>query len=137
MNANRMWHLIAEMAGTYAKEGDADKAMETLTKALTLEPQWVPNALFDERTALLRDRADFKALTTLAPDDAPAHYNAAQVALEYREFDRAYEFLAVTFALADTEGSLEYLLEAIREDEIFRPHLNEPRIAALLAEHGG
>ena len=132
-----MWHLIAEMVSIYSKEGDADKAMETLTKALTLEPQWVPNALFDERTALLRDRADFKTLTTFAPDDAPAHYNAAQVALEYREFDRAYDYLSVTFRLAELEGTLEYLLEAIREDDVFRPHLKDPRIAALLTAHGG
>jgi tetratricopeptide (TPR) repeat protein len=132
-----MWHLIAQLVSTYASEGDAEKAMETLTKALTLEPQWIPNALFDERTALLRDRADFKTLTTLAPDDAPAHYNAAQVALEYREFDRAYEYLTVTFQLAKLEGSLDYLLEAIREDEVFRPYLNEPRVAALLAAHAG
>lgn len=132
-----MWHLIAEMVNTYAQEGETDKAMETLAKALALEPQWVPNALFDARMALLRDRADFKALTTLPPDDAPAHYNAAHVALEYREFDRAYEYLVQTFQIAQREGSVTFLLEALREDDVFRPHLNEPRFAALLATHDG
>lgn len=132
-----MWHLIAEMVSTYAQEGEVEKAMETLARALALEPQWVPNALFDDRTALLRDRADFKALTTLSPDDAPAHYNAAQVALEYHEFDRAYEYLVQTFQIAEREGSVAFLLEALREDDIFRPYLNEPRFAALLAAHDG
>jgi hypothetical protein len=131
-----MWRLIAEMVSTYAEEGDLDKAIETLAKALATEPQWAPNALLDDRTLLLRNLPEFRRITTIPEQDAPAHFHAAQVALEYDKPDVAYEFLAETFRLAHAQEMTPLLLEALHAEEAFAPYLSEPRFAALLAKYG-
>jgi len=135
VNANRMWHLIAEMVANYAEEGDLDTAMETLKKALALQPQWVPNAVFDERTRALRGRSDYAEAVALPPDDAPAHYNMAQVAVEYQNVDAACEYLTAAFQLAQADGTVEYLVEAVREDDTFRAILADARVSELLSQH--
>ena len=132
MDAQRMWNVIADLVSSYASGGDLDLAMETLAGALSAEPMWIPNALVDERTELLRARDDFAAVTALPDDDGPAHFNAAAVALEHGQVTPAVRFMRRAFEIAATDGSLPFLVEAVQGDDAFRPYLAHSELAGLL-----
>lgn len=127
-----MWNVIADLVQSYAAAGDLDLAMETLAGALAAEPMWVPNALVDERTEPLRDREDFIAATALPDEDGPAHFNAAAVALEHGQVRPAVTFMRRAFEIAETDGSLPFLIEAVRNDDAFRPYLAHSDLAGLM-----
>jgi hypothetical protein len=127
-----MWNVIADLVKNYAAGGDTDLAMETLASALAAEPMWIPNALVDERTEALRGRADFAAATALPEDDGPAHFNAAAVALEHGDVGSAVEFMRRAFEIAAGDGSLPFLLEAVQDDDAFRPYLAHSEVSGLL-----
>ncbi|MDA1191258.1 MAG: hypothetical protein O3A46_06180 [Candidatus Poribacteria bacterium] len=135
VNANRMWHLIAELVETYAADGEFELAINSLKQTLETEPMWVPNALFDPRTEALRDREDFQAITALPPDDAPAHFNATLVALEYGQLEPAVEYLGRTLEMAKADGSLPFLLEALAEDPAFQPYKLHSKFTSLLTQY--
>ncbi len=130
-----MWNVIAELVSNYAAGGDLDLAMETLAGTLAAEPMWIPNALVDERTEPLRDRADFAAATALPDGDGPAHFNAAAVALEHGQVDPAVRFMRRAFEIASADGSLPFLMEAVQGDDAFRPYLAHSDLAGLLASY--
>ncbi|MBT3268299.1 hypothetical protein HN371_14175 [Candidatus Poribacteria bacterium] len=127
-----MWNVIADLVKSYAADGDADLAMATLAEALAAEPMWIPNALVDERTAPLRDRPDFAALTALPDGDGPAHFNAAAVALEHGQVGPAVTFMRRAFEIAATDGSVSYLVEAVQNDDAFRPYLAHSELSGLM-----
>ncbi len=135
MNPERMWHLIADLVYSYAVAGETEQAIASLVQALSSHPMWIPNALFDERTELLRDHPGFKEATVLPQEDGPAHFNAAVVAFEFGEVARAVEWLSHTFELAAEDGSLPFLIEALRDDQSVQPYLAHSRVAALLDQH--
>jgi len=127
-----MWNVIADLVQNYAASGDLDLAMETLANALAAEPVWIPIALVDERTEPLRQRADFIAATALPAEDGPAHFNAAAVALEHGQVSPAVAFMRRAFEIAQTDGSVSFLVEAVRNDEAFRPYLAHSELAGLI-----
>ena len=135
MNAARMWNLLADLIHSYLTTGMVEQAFQVLAQALDSEPMWIPNALFDERIAGLRDHPEFARLTTLPPDDGPALFNAAMVALEYDRIQEAENFLRQAFQLALEDETLEYLLEAIQAESDSIPQLLQPPLADLVARY--
>ena len=130
-----MWNLIADLVHSYSIDGNMDQAMDCLTQALISHPQWIPNAMFDDRTKLVRGHPQFEQATQLPHEDGPAHFNAAVVAFEFGEINHAVEWLTLTFDLANEDGSLPYLLEALRDDDALRPYLAHSRVASLVEQY--
>lgn len=130
-----MWNLIADLIQSYTVTGQVEQALEVLAQTLAAEPMWIPHAQLDERLAGLWDLPEFQKIAALPPEDGPALFNAALVALEYSRPQIALEHLRRAFQLAVEDETLPFLLEALQEEAQTLPALSRPPFSELVAEY--